>query len=120
MVDRFNFHVQLSLDTHCPTKSVKITNLDGKLSCPAVKQACRRKNREYLKHGNSDKYKELKKEVKSKLSMATSKFFEKQTDQVTVKNNNWLKHVKRLTARPGDQAQATFSLPQHVEEVSVP
>ena len=58
----------------------------------------------------------MKKEVKSKLSDATTKFLEKQTDQVAVKNNNWLKHVKRLTARPGDQAQATFSLPQHVED----
>ena len=36
--------------------------------------------------------------------------------QLSRQNNSWLKHVKRLTARPGDQAQATFSLPQHVED----
>ena len=95
---------------------MKTTNLDGKITSPAVKQACRRKNREYLKHGNSTRYKELKKEVKSKLSDATSKLLKKQTDQVSVKNNSWLKHVKQLTARPGDQPQATFSLPQHVED----
>ena len=63
MVDRFNFIVQLNLDTHCPTQTVKSTNLDGKVSSLAVKQASRRKNREYVKHGNSAKYKELKKEV---------------------------------------------------------
>ena len=116
MVERFNFLVQLHLDMHCPTKTFKITNLDGKVSCPAVKQASRRKNREYLKHGNSDRYKELKKEVKAKLKDATTKLLNKQTEQVAANSNNWLRHVKRLAARPGDQPQSTFSLPQHVED----
>ena len=116
MVDRFNYLVQLNLDTHCPARTVKTNNLDEKITCPAVKQASRRKNREYSKHGNSAKYKELKKEVKTKLSDATSKLLRKQTEQVSAKNNSWLKHVKQLTARPGDQPQATFSLPQHDED----
>ena len=50
MAERLNFLAQIHLDMHCPTKTFKITNLDGKVSCPAVKQASRRKNREYLKH----------------------------------------------------------------------
>ena len=116
MVDRFNFLIQLRLDMHCPTKTVKISNLDGKVSSPAVRQACRRKNREYLKNGNSAKYKELKKDVKAKLKDATAKLLEKQSEQITVKNNSWLRHVKQLTARPGDQTQSTFTLPQHVED----
>ena len=116
MVDRFNFLIQLNLDTHCPTKTVRGTNLDGKIQSEAVKQASRRKNREYAKHGNSSKYKELKKEVKVKLKDATTKFLNKQADNVTVKNNSWQKHVKQLTARPGDQPQDTFSLPKHVED----
>ena len=61
MADRFTFLVQLNLDTHCPTKTVKSTSLDGKIRSPAVKQACRKKNREYAKNGNSDRYKVLKK-----------------------------------------------------------
>ena len=48
MVERFNFLMQLSLDTYCPSKTVKFTNLDGKISCPVLKQACRRKKREYM------------------------------------------------------------------------
>ena len=43
MVARLNFLIELNLDTHCPTKTVKITNLDGRISSQAVKQACRRK-----------------------------------------------------------------------------
>ena len=116
MVKRFNFLVNLNLDLHCPTKTLKTTNLDGKLSSPEVKQACRRKNREYQKHGNSIKYKRLKKEVKTKLREAAKKFLDKQTCLVASKNNSWLKHVKRLTARPGDQSSSSFHLPQHIED----
>ena len=115
MVDRFNFLIQLNLDTHCPTQTVKSTNLDGKISSVAVKQASRRKNREYLKHGNSAKYKNLKKEVKRKLSEATTDFLSKQTEKVCAKSNTWLRHVKRIASRPGDQPPSTFSLPLHVE-----
>ena len=82
----------------------------------AVKQASRRKNREYAKHGNSAKYKELKKKVKAKLSDATTRFFNKQAEHATANNSSWLKLVTRLTARPGDQPTSTFSLPQHVED----
>ena len=58
----------------------------------------------------------MKKEVKAKLSDATASFLNKQAEHVTVKDNGWLKHVKHLTARPGDQPTSTFSLPQHVED----
>ena len=74
------------------------------------------RNREYLRTGNSAKYKELKKQVKAKLKAATEKFLSEQTELVAVKTNSWMKHVKQLTARPGDQVQTTFVLPQHVEE----
>ena len=116
MVVRFNTLVQLNLDMCCPTKTIKYTNLDGKISTPAVKQACRRKNREYLKHGNSIRYKQLKKDVKNKIKEATVEFLKKQSEKVSAKNSNWLRHVKLLAARPGDQHQSSFSLPQHVED----
>ena len=116
MVDRFNFIVNINLDHYCPTKTMKTTNLDGRICSAAVKQASRRKNREYEKHGNSAKYKDLKKVVKVKLKDATKKFLEKQISLVGSKNKSWLKHVKHIAARPGDQTSSTFSLPQHVEE----
>ena len=47
---------------------------------------------------------------------AASNLLAKQTGLVASKNTSWLKHVKRLTARPGDQPASTFSLPQHVED----
>ena len=117
MVQRFNFIVSLNLDHYCPTKTVKTTNLDGKICSAAVRQASRRKNREYTKHGNSKKYKNLKKEVKMKLKESASKFLQNQTKLVSAKNSSsWLKHIKHIAARPGDQPNPTFFLPKHVEE----
>ena len=116
MVDRFNFLVQINLDAHCPTKTIKYTNLEGKVTTPALRQACRRKSREYTKHGNSDRYKQLKRDVKNKIREAATKFIDKQAVQVCGRNNSWMRHVKRLTARPGDLPSSSFSLPQHVED----
>ena len=116
MVSRFDFLVSLNLDHYCPTKVVGTTNFDGKISSVAVKQASRRKNREYSKNGNSAKYKCLKKEVNNKLKEASVEFLQKQVNLVSSKNNSWLKHVKRIAARPGDQTSTTFSLPKHVED----
>ena len=58
----------------------------------------------------------MKKEVKVKLKDAAVNFLDKQTNLVASKNNSWLRHVKLLAARPGDQSQSTFSLPKHVED----
>ena len=44
------------------------------------------------------------------------KFIDKQTEHVSGRNNNWMRHIKRLAARPGDMPLSSFSLPQHVED----
>ena len=99
MVDRLNFLIQLKLDTYFPTQSVRTSNLDGKISSVAVKQACRRKNREYLKHGNGQRFKELRKVVKIQLKNACSKLLSKQVEWSNTRNSSWMKHVKRVTAQ---------------------
>ena len=116
MVDRLNFLLELNLEQSCPSKTIRSTNLDGKIRSVAVDQACRRKKREYDKHGNSSKYKELKKEAKATLKAATSKFLSKQIELVGAKSNAWLRHVKVIAARPGETTSTTFSLPSHIEE----
>ena len=75
-----------------------------------------KKNREYFKNGNSAKYKELKKLVNKKLKEATTDFLNKQVNLTSSSRNSWLRHVKSITARPGDPTSKTFSLPQHVED----
>ena len=82
---------------------------------PKVKQVCRRKKREHVKHGNGDKYKELKKKVNTSIREATTNIIRKQINLVSTKNNCWLKHAKLLAARPGDQKVTSFSISKHVE-----
>ena len=101
IVESFNFLLELNLEQCCPTKTIKSTNLDGKIRSVAVDQACRRKNREYIKHGNSAKFKKLKKEAEATLKKTTSNFLSKQIELVGAKNNSWLRHVKAIAARPG-------------------
>ena len=113
MVHRFNSLWQYYLDLTCPTKTIRVSNLDGKFHSPAIKQACRRKNREYEKNGNSQKYKELKWILKSTIKDETRKFLNKQTENISSGNNSW-KHIKNLTLRPGDARENSLSLPQHV------
>ena len=56
------------------------------------------------------------KDQKSKFKEATTKIITKQVENVSVKNNSWLKHIKNITAKPGDNPQTTFTLPKHVED----
>ena len=116
MVARFDSLITQNLNHYCPTKIVKVSNLDGKVSSIAVRQISRRKKREYSKNGNSQKYKALKKQLKSKLRDAAVAFLQKQVGLVSMKSSSWLRHVKKLTAKPGDTISDTFSLPKHVEE----
>ena len=116
MADRLTFLLDLKVSQFCPLKTVKSTNLDGKLRSVLVDQACRRKKREYQKHGNSDKFKKLKREAKEALKKASTKFLAKQVELAGSAKNSWLRHVKTLAARPGDSTSAPFILPKHVEE----
>ena len=99
MVSRFNYLIDLNLDKSCPAKTVKSTNLDGKIRSVAVAQACRRKKREYEKHGNSMKYKKLKKEARLILKSETRKLIAKQIDNSGSKNNTKCLWFSQLTAR---------------------
>ena len=40
--------------------------MEGKINSLALQKLCRQKQREYLKHGCSEKFKELKKKTKGK------------------------------------------------------
>ena len=116
MAARLTFLLDLKIDQCCPARTIKSTNLDGKVRSVTVAQACRKKKREYEKHGNSEKFKRLKKEAKAALKLATTNFIKKQVEMATKQNNSWFQHVKRTTARPGDTTSSSFTLPKHIED----
>ena len=114
MADRLTFLLDLQVNQCCPLRTIKSTNLDGKFKSVSVDQICRRKKREYQKHGNSAKFKQLKKQVKEALKVAARKFINKQVELTGSANNSWLKHVKLLAGRPGEYSPNPFTLPKHV------
>ena len=117
MAERFHHVVKSRIEEYCPTKIVKISALNnGKPRFPAVEKLVRQKKRIYSLKGNCPKFKELKKKVKEKLKSEGKKFIERQVELAKERRGNWQKNVKKLTARPGEDLNPNFVLPNHQEE----
>ena len=56
--------VSRKLDEICPEEEVRVSQMEGKINSLALQKLFRQKQREYLKHGCSEKFKELKKKTK--------------------------------------------------------
>ena len=65
MVDKFTELLFSKLDKICPEETVKITKLEGKITSGALQKLARQRLREFSKHGNSERFKEIKKETSS-------------------------------------------------------
>ena len=75
----------------------------------------RLKSREYIKKGQSVKYKSLKKEFEAKYKAAAQKYLSKNTAALKDTNPGQAYRIlKRLGAQPGDCTDSnTFTLPSH-------
>ena len=65
------------LDKYCPEKIVKIGSQDKAWVTKELKTIHRRRQREYLKRGQSEKYKTLKKEFEQKYKLAAEQYLVK-------------------------------------------
>ena len=95
-------------------EEVKITQFEGKITSLALQTQARQKQREYLKNGNSNKFKQLKKKMKERIKVEASKALEKQIEKAKEKGTHWMKAAKRLSARPGEDVSESFMLPSHI------
>ena len=117
MAERFHQVVKTRIEEYCPTKTVKISALNnGKPRFPAVEKLVRQKKRIYSLKGNCLKFKELKKRIKEKLKSEGKKFIEKQVELAKERRGNWQAQLKKITARPGEDLNPNFVLPNHLEE----
>ena len=57
------------LDLVCPVEEIKISKYDGKITSKALQNMARQKLREYTKHGNSERYKDLKKKKRKESNL---------------------------------------------------
>ena len=83
-----------------------------------LKSLSRRKRREWVKHGKTEKYKELETKFKAKYGAAAKKYMEnKVQDLKETQPGKAYKIFKSMGAQPGDCSDShTFSLPNHQED----
>ena len=103
------------LDLFCPMKTVKLSSQDKPWINGELKKIHRLKSREYIKRGQSKKYKSLQKEFQTKYDAAAAKYLSKNTEALKETNPGQAYRIlKRLGAQPGDCTDNnTFSLPGH-------
>ena len=99
----------------CPEETIKISQLNGKVTSLALQKLSREKNREYTKHGSSLRFKALKKQMKERIKLEGEKALEKQIENANGKGMKWMREASRLSARPGEDTSSTFSLPTHID-----
>ena len=63
MVDKFTELLFSKLDNICPEETIKITKLEGKITSGALQKLARQRLREFSRHGNSERFKEIKTET---------------------------------------------------------
>ena len=102
MVENFTTLVNQKIDENCPKKKFKVNCFDREFTTPLIKQIQRKKHREYLKHGNSQLYKHLKKELKTTIKEEGAKFIEKQIVLAGENGNKWIFRTAAMCARLGE------------------
>ena len=107
--------VNTKMDIICPEEVIKISQMEGKVTSLALQKLARKNRREYTKHGNSAKFKALKKQMKERIKVEEEKALEKQLENANGKGMKWMREANRLSARPGEDISATFSLPNHID-----
>ena len=105
------------LNLYCPIKQIKLSSQDKPYITSDIKKISRQKMREYTKHGKTDKYFNLKYDLKNRLKNASSKFVNNSVEALKLtKPGQFYKMLKKLGAQPGECVDSVFTLPAHEEK----
>ena len=117
-VETFENILAEKLDQYCPEKTLKLGSQDLPWINSELKKLHRLRSREYVKRGQSDKYKSLAKEFDTKLKIAAQKYMEKNVTELKETNpGKAYRILKKMGAQPGDCADSnTFTLPEHASQ----
>jgi hypothetical protein len=115
MAVKFTEVVNENIDKFCPEEEVKITQFDGRVTSLALQKLTRQKKREYNRHGNSRKFKELKKKLDQRIKLEGKKALDKILDNGNSKGMKWVREANRVSARPGEDTSGNISLPTHID-----
>ena len=98
-VNNFHHIIRTKLDKHFPSKTVRISSLDKKWFSPSLKSLHRKVQREFFKHRQSNKWRELKVKFKKLKRKAIKSFYSNfVTDLKESEPGKWYKMAKRLGA----------------------
>ena len=104
------------LDSTCPQKIVKVRTEDKPYITKELKILDRKRQREYTRHGKTDKYQELNSRYKLKMKAASQDFLDKSVRSLMESAPGKAYQIlKRMGAQPGDKLDAgSFQLPEHI------
>ena len=105
------------LDKFCPTRTMRVSSKDKPYINTELKTLSRRKQREYIKRGKTEKYNKLATEFRVKLKLAAKKYMCNKIDELKETQPGRAYNVlKTMGAQPGDSTdEHTFSLPVHLD-----
>ena len=86
----------------------------------ALQSLARQRLREYSRHGNSDKFKAIKRKQKERRRLEGQKKLDKAIEEAGKNGSGWMKKAKSLASRPGEDLSSTFSLPSHIDQNLTP
>jgi hypothetical protein len=109
-----------NLDLICPSEEIKITKLDKETISLAMQKLAKQRLREFTKHGNSEKFKAIKKKQVAKQRLESQKAIDKSIEDAGQRGMKWLREANRISARPGDDTFIAISLPAHVDSNFTP
>ena len=72
------------------------------------------------KHGNSNRFKALKKKQKARIKLEGQKSLDKLFENAGVNGTKWLREANRMSSRPGEENTSTFSLQTHIDKNLTP
>ena len=116
-VQQFQDTLKSMVDDTFPKREIKICSDDKPYFTEKLRKLKRIRQREYHKHGRSDKYLELKENFEEKLRNEKEKYIQKISTEVAEgRRGSVYPTLKKLGLRPGEEVQNTFSLPSHISQ----
>ena len=117
MVQIFQSKLQVMVTEFFPEKQISISSEDKPYFNESLRALKRKRQREYTKHGKSEKYLKLKALFDEKKSCEIEKYKEKILLEVTEgRRGSIYPALKRLGLRPGSEDQSSFDLSRHLEQ----
>ena len=117
LVQQFQDTLKTLVDETFPERKIQINSDDKPYFTEKLRKLKRIRQREYQKHGRSDKYLELKEKFEGQLKNEKLKFIKKISTEVAEgRRGSIYPALKKLGLRPGEEFQNTFSLPSHTSQ----